>query len=57
MYGIKVITTIFIVCGVFYGIGYFLSNESNIMLWPVYGKLFYLLFVLPTSGKAVVELD
>lgn len=41
----KQIFTLFLGAGILYLIGWFLSNEANIMLWPAYGKFFYLLIV------------
>lgn len=29
---------------ILYLLGYFLSNQPNPLLWPVYGKIFYLIF-------------
>ena len=42
-----------IAIGIYYGIGVFLSNQWNILLWPVYGKVIFLIFVIPTLGKTI----
>jgi len=43
--------------GFWYLIGWFISSESDLLLWPWYGKLFYLLFSYQSTNGAVDELS
>jgi hypothetical protein len=36
-------------------VGYFLSSQTNPMLWPVYGKLIALIFVMLSIKTAIQE--
>jgi len=54
---IKTILVILIVFGMWYLIGWFLSNEMNPLLWSLYGKLAYLLVGFISSGGALNELS
>ena len=40
----KLILQILIMFTLYWLIGWFLSNQSNILFWPWYGKLIYLIF-------------
>ena len=42
-----------IVLTAYYFIGWFLSNQQNPMLWPVYGKICFLIFFIVGLGKAL----
>lgn len=54
---IKFILITILVCGAWYLIGVFLSNEWNLFLWPWYGKIVYLIFAISTLGNAIDSLD
>jgi hypothetical protein len=43
--------------GFWYLIGWFISSESDLLLWPGYGKLFYLLFSYQSTNGVVDELS
>lgn len=46
---LRILLTIFyivLICGILYLIGWFLSNQPNMLLWSIYGKIVYLIFVL-----------
>jgi hypothetical protein len=43
--------------GFWYLIGWFISSESDLLLWPWYGKLFYLLFSYQSTNGVVDELS
>lgn len=36
-------------------VGYFLSSQTNPMLWPVYGKVITLIFVILSIRSALEE--
>jgi hypothetical protein len=36
-------------------VGYFLSSQPNPMMWPVYGKLITLVFVIISLRSAIQE--
>jgi len=39
--------------GMWYCIGWFLSNQENLMLWPWYGKLAFLAFGFSTFSSLI----
>jgi hypothetical protein len=42
--------------GFWYLIGWFLSNEPNLFLWPWYSKVLYLMFGSSTAGAIAKEI-
>jgi hypothetical protein len=60
MYGIRVVFAIIfasiISFGLWYLVGWFISNESNIFIWPFYGKIIYLFFAFITFNGTVSEI-
>jgi hypothetical protein len=42
--------------GFWYLIGWFLSNEPNLFLWPWYAKVLYLMFGSSTAGAIAKEI-
>jgi len=43
--------------GVWYLLGWFVSGESDIMLWPWWGKVIYLILGFSGLGQVISELE
>lgn len=55
-YAIGILLAFIITFGVWYLVGWFLSNEINPLLWPTYGKIIFLIFATTSFSGTVDEI-